>query len=56
MTPPAAQTLAAAFMTDPGFEWILPNVATRLRRLTAIWLSAFQGWIVGRRVQSGRPA
>lgn len=37
MTPPAAQTLAAAFVTDPGFEWILPNVATRLRRLTAIF-------------------
>jgi hypothetical protein len=24
--------------------------------LAAKWLSAFQGWIVGRRVQSGRPA
>lgn len=37
MNTPAAKTLAAAFMTDPGFAWVLPDEAKRLRRLTAIF-------------------
>lgn len=33
----AVDTLASAFMTDPGFDWILPNHDKRRRQLTAIF-------------------
>lgn len=40
MTTPAAQTLAAAFMTDPGFAWVLPSDAKRHRRLAAVFAAS----------------
>lgn len=37
MSGQAAETLAAAFMTDPGFIWVLPDSSHRCRRLEAIF-------------------
>ncbi len=45
----AAETLAAAFMSDPGFAWVLPDAARRRRRLDAI----FAGSVVHARRHGG---
>ncbi len=37
MSSRSADTLAAAFMTDPGFAWVLPNQTKRRRQLEAIF-------------------